>query len=188
MSVTKAKINLKEGTIELEGNEAFVSKYLEEFRKQIEQVKFPVTVTQTETVKSGEMKEKAKKKVGKTPQTVAPISLDLKAKDNKPALRDFFKEKNSQNQMENLALFAYYLKKYLNINEMKMGHVVSCCKEAQCKVPTNIPGMFKNIQHRRRWVDVLSGGESAQITTQGENFVEYDLPRKEDAATDTTAT
>jgi len=94
MSVTKAKINLKEGIIELEGSEAFVSKYLEEFRKQIQEVKSPVTVTQMEKVQTHEVKEKPKKKVGKTPQTVAPLSLDLKAKDDKPALRDFFKKKN----------------------------------------------------------------------------------------------
>jgi hypothetical protein len=188
MSVTKAKINLKEGIIELEGSEAFVSKYLEEFRKQIQEVKSPVTVTQMEKVQTHEVKEKPKKKVGKTPQTVAPLSLDLKAKDDKPALRDFFKKKNPKNHMENLTVFAFYLKKYLNINEMQMGHVVSCCKEVGCKVPTNIPEMFKNIQHRKGWVDVLTGGESAQIITQGENFVEFDLPRKEDASADKTAT
>jgi len=186
--VTKAKINLKEGTIELEGSEAFVSKYLEEFRKQIQDIKFSGTVTQTEKVKTHEVKEKPKKKVGKTPQTVAPIPLDLKKKNDKPSLRDFFKEKNPKNHMENLTVFAYYLKKYLSINEMQMGHVVSCCKEVECKVPTNIPVMFGNIQHRKGWVDILTGGESAQITTQGENFVEFDLPRKENATADKTAT
>jgi hypothetical protein len=187
--VTKAKINLKEGTIELEGSEAFVTKYLEEFRKQIQDIKFSETVTPAGKVKTHEVKEKpTKKKVGKTPQTVAPIPLDLKKKDDKPALRDFFKEKNPKSHMENLTVFAYYLKKHLNINEMQMGHVVSCCNEVERKVPSNIPMMFRNIQHFKGWVDVLTGGESAQITTQGENFVEFDLPRKENATADKTAT
>lgn len=187
--VTKAKINLKEGTVELEGSEAFVSKYLEEFRKQIQGIKFSETATPAGEVKTHEVKEKpTKKKVGKTFQTVAPIPLDLKKKDDKPALRDFFKLKNPKNYMENLTVFAYYLKKYLSINEMQMGHVVSCCKEVRCKVPANIPMMFKNIQHFKGWIDVLTGGESAQITTQGENYVEFDLPRKENVKADKTAT
>jgi len=184
-TVTKAKVNLKEGTIELEGSEAFVTKYLDAFRKEMGQIIPPPSETGEEETR-GEGKKP--KRIKKIPSTVAPISLDLKAKNGKPALRDFFKEKNPKNQMENLTVFAYYLKKHLNTNQMQLGHVVSCCKEAQCKVPTNITGMFYNIQHRKGWLDVGAGGESAQITTQGENYVEFDLPRQKPTAKGKTAT
>ena len=187
-AVTKAKLDLKLGIIELEGSEAFVTRYLDVFKQEMKGFKISEGEPDIRKGKKKEEGEKPKKKTGKTPQTVAPIPLDLKAKNSNPSLRDFFKEKNPKSHEENLTIFAYYLKKYLNINEMLMGHVVSCCKEVRCKVPTNIPTMFGNIQHRKGWVDVGTGGESAKITTQGENFVEYDLPRKEHAPTDKTAT
>jgi len=185
--VTKAKIDLKQGIIELEGSEAFVTKYLDSFKQEMISFKFPENEPDMKKGKEKKIQIE-KKKTGKTPQTVAPIPLDLKAKDSNPSLRDFFKEKDPKSYMENLTVFAYYLKKYLNINEMLMGHVVSCCNEVKHKIPTNIPNMFYNIQHRKAYVDVGTGGESVTITTQGENFVEYDLPRKEDATKDKTAT
>lgn len=183
--VTKARINLKEGTIELEGTEAFVTKYLDAFRKEIK-LPFPSEAETGE--KETKAEEKKPKRARKIPSTVAPIPLDLKAKNGKPALRDFFKEKNPRNHMENLTVFAYYLKKHLNINQMLAGHVVSCCKEVQCKVPTNIPVMFYNIQHFKGWLDVGTGGESAQITTPGENFVEFDMPRQKSTTKGKTTT
>jgi hypothetical protein len=183
MSTTKAKINLKEGTIELEGSEAFVSKHLEAFEKQIKTVT-PAQPPDEDTKKDfdEEPSEKpSRKKTPRTPQIVAPLPLDLKAKNGKPGLREFFKEKNPKNQQENLTVYAYYLKKHLKINDMQVGHVVSCAKEVKRPVPSNTPSVFKNIQHRKGWLHAGSGGESAQITIPGENYVEYDLPRKKDA-------
>jgi hypothetical protein len=190
MSTTKAKINLKEGTIELEGSEAFVSKHLETFEKQIKT--FTPVQPPEEDTKEGAGKETSekpsRKRASRTPQIVAPLPLDLKAKDGKPGLREFFKEKSPQSQQENLTVYAYYLKKQLKINDMQVGHVVSCAKEVKRPVPTNIPSLFNNIQHRKGWLDIGSGGGSAQITIPGENYVEYDLPRKKDASKNKAAT
>jgi hypothetical protein len=187
-AVTKAKIDLKLGTIELEGSEAFVTKYIDAFKQEMKGFKISEEELDLKKDKEKIEREKIKRRTGKTPQTVAPIPLDLKARDDNPSLRDFFEKKNPKSHEENLTVFAYYLKKYLNINEMLMGHVVSCCNEVKRKTPTNIPNMFYNIKHRKGWVDVGTKGESIIITTQGENFVEYDLLRKEHAPTDKTAT
>jgi hypothetical protein len=180
--VTKAKINLKEGTIELEGSEAFVTKYLEIFRKHIEEVKFPESIKTAKPVEEHEGEKLRRRK--KTPSIITPIPLDLKESDGKPSLRAFYKEKRPQTFEEKLTVFAYYLKTYKNIDTMEAGHVVTCCKEVKSKTPSNINSMFKNIKYRQGWVDFGKKEGTVTITTLGENFVEYDLPREKHAPKD----
>lgn len=189
MSVTKAKINLKEGTIELEGNEAFVSKYLDAFKQEMQ--KNVISFTETSIAPKEEAKveaEKGRKKPGKIAQTIIPIPLDLKGKDSKPSLRDFYKQKQPTNLSESVTVFAYYLKEYLKIGKMEAGHVASCCKEVGIKIPTNIPQMFYDIQHHNGWLNPSDGRKFAEINTAGENFVIHDLPRKKDVTGNKTAT
>jgi hypothetical protein len=111
---------------------------------------------------------------------IIPIPLDLKAKDGKPSLRDFYKQKNPKSASEALTVFAYYLKEHLNTTKMEAGHVVSCCKEVNRRVPRNIPQMFYDIQHQQGWLNVGEGRKYVEINTAGENLVTHDLPRKED--------
>lgn len=185
--VTKAKINLKEGTIELEGSETFVNKQLEEFMKETKDMKFPTLTqpsVQARPIPSPESGEKQpKKKAGKTIQTVQPLPLDLKG-NGFPSLRRLYEEKRPKTAMERITLFAYYLDKFLNIKEMQLGHVVTCCQEVKCKIPANIKQQFYNIQQHHAWVDVGKLGETATITTNGINLVEHDLPRQENAPED----
>ena len=179
--VTKAKINLKEGIIELEGNEDFVVKQLELFKKELQIPKTPIGGT-TSFEKDDSDKKERKKKAGKTIQTIEPIPLLLKG-DGQPSLESFYKEKKPKTSMEQLTVFAYYLQKFLSIKEMQKGHVVTCCREVKAKIPANISQMFYNIQQRHGWVDVGKFGETVTITTLGTDLVERDLPRKENATT-----
>jgi hypothetical protein len=174
------KINLKEGTIELEGSEAFVTNYLEIFRKEMQELRLPTTAKVSEPKKK--VKEEKPRRVSrKAPTTIIPIPLDLKEKDDKPSLRKFFKEKAPKSYAEKVTVFAYYLKKYLKINRMEAGHVVSCCKEVQSKAPTEISQLFYDVQRHQGWLNISNGRNFAEINLSGENFVEYDLPRKENA-------
>lgn len=140
--------------------------------------------TELETETEG--KKIQKKKSGKFVQSVEPAVVDLKG-DGNPSMKKFFDEKKPKTSMEQLTVFAYYLSKFLNIKEMQLGHVVTCCQEVKTKIPANIRQQFKNIQHRHGWLDVGKRAQSASITTLGINLVEHDLPRKEDAESDKTA-
>lgn len=167
--VTKAKINLIEGTIELEGSEAFVSKYLDEYGQEIKNLKRSVVDTSKDDQGKAETVG-TKKKAAKASQTIIPIPLDLKAKNDKPSLRDFYKQKAPSSHWESVTIFAYYLREYLKIDKIEAGHVASCCKEVGIKVPTSIPQMFYDIQHDKGWLNVSDGRRFAEINTGGREF------------------
>jgi hypothetical protein len=183
--VTKAKINIKEGIIELEGSEDFVIKQLEVFGKEIN-VKKPLANHKEETPKkenAEELDKKIKRKGIKATQTINPIPLNLKGKDDEPPLRDFYMQKNPSSQWESLVIFAYYLKEYLGINQMEAGHVAFCCNEVGIKIPKNIAQMFYDIYHIKGWLNLVDGRKYVEINTAGENLIKYDLPRKDNATT-----
>lgn len=185
--VTKAKINIKEGIVELEGSENFVSKYLEYFKQEIGKTPSP-SLSVPENKKQDEEKktDSGAKKSYSPSQTFVPIPLDLSKKDNKISLRDFYKQKQTKNQGESLVIFAYYLKKFLNIPKIEAGHVLSCCKDVGIRVPKNIPQMFYDISHNQGWLNMGEGRKYVEINIAGENLVEFDLPRKKDAKSNKT--
>lgn len=187
-ALTKAKINLKEGIIELEGSENFVTKYIEIFRKDMKQPANQAKDTATKEKNPENESKKRKKRTVKTHKAVAPIPLDLVEKSDRPALKKFYREKSPKTHMERITVFSYYLGKHLGINEMKTGHVVACCNEVKCRIPSDIPQMFYNIQHIKGWIQVGQGGQVVTISTSGINLVEHDLPRKKNVATNKTPT
>lgn len=188
-AITKAKINVREGIIELEGSEAFVSKQLEVFQQlmKVEKITLPVPVESPEK-KIADNSESPKKKPVKATQTVTPIPLDIKAKDGKPSLLDFYRSKHPDLGRESVLVFAYYLKEYLKINRIESGHVKFCCNEVNIKSPLNIPQMFYDINKEEGWFNLPEGRNSAEINTAGENYVKYDLPRKKNAKVNKTTT
>lgn len=194
--VTKAKITLKDGTIELEGSESFVTKELEAFQNLIKEIGKTTgngsdssdKPNDNEQGKSVVDKPQPKKKIMKSLQTIIPIPLNLKGDKDRSSLRDFYKEKKPRSLTESLVVFSYYLKENLKINKMEAGHVVSCCKEVGEKVPISISQMFYDIYRDHGWFNVTEKRRFAELNTAGENFVVHDLPRKENASKDKTAT
>ena len=190
VETTKAKMNLKEGTVELEGSEAFVSKYLDTFAKELKTI--PTVKTESKMVtaqpETVTVEPQKRRRIGKTPRLVAAIPLDLKEEGDKPSLKDFYKGKAPSTDMERVTVFAYYLKKYLGIDKIEAGHVVSCCKDVNSRIPADIGQTFYNAQQHYAWVKVAENGKFASVTVQGDNLVENDLPREKNATRDKTTT
>jgi hypothetical protein len=185
MSSTKAKINLKEGIIELEGSENFVIKQLDIFKDLIQNQKSPPlakapesSINQSESTDDQNSEEKKHRRKNASPKIVQPIALDLKKTDNRPSLQEFYSTKNPKTAMEKATVFAYYLKKYLNTPKIEAGHVVSCCRAVSTKVPNDIGMTFYNAQKLYAWLQLDTSGK-AEISIQGENMVEA-LPRNKD--------
>jgi hypothetical protein len=116
-TITKAKINLKEGIIELEGSEIFVTKQLEIFSQKIQNLNVSKlskpdngNEPDSDNLQSALSDDKKRRRKNATPRIVQPIALDLKQTEKRPSLKDFYKLKNPKTDMERTAVFAYYLK------------------------------------------------------------------------------
>ncbi|HSI34758.1 MAG: hypothetical protein ACAI43_13040 [Phycisphaerae bacterium] len=102
--------------------------------------------------------------------------LNLRPSDKAP-LRTFFAEKKPTSQQDQMAVIVYYLTQVLGVSNVGANHIYQSLKEVEQKVPKNIIQIVRNTAERRGWIDV-SDTNNLRVTTQGENYVEHDLPPK----------
>jgi len=182
MGDAKIKVNLKEGTVELEGSEEFVKNYWEKISNSLKSM--PV-IHSTETLppikqNSNRPQKKNSKKSGNSPKKIdlSLIPLDVKAKDNRPALSKFFEEKQPKSNQEIITLIAYYLKTYLNVSVMKYGHALFCYNEIKKPKPLNIVQLFRDTVFYKKWLVTGKEDGTVELSIAGENLVKHDLPKK----------
>jgi hypothetical protein len=193
--ITKAKINLKDGLIELEGSEDFVLRILDRYEKRL--LNEPITITQpnkkirpkepaniTRTAvmkKPNNLNSPSKipsKNIAIKPTEIPSIPINLKGDKNMPSLVDLYREKLPQTHQELITLFVYYISRYLDIPNVKLGHIVSCYNEIGAKKPKRIEQIFEEIRLFSGWLESGEGATTTKITIDGVNLVEHFLPYK----------
>jgi len=194
----KFKINVKEGSVELEGNEQFVNKHLEKFEgifkiaiqdalkfkieRNLDEVNSQASLSlPSHTVPSDSESNKkfthVHKHLSKSSVIITPLPVDLKASDNKIGLREFYKEKQPSNHYEKVAVFVYYLLKFNHLEEVKFGEILTSYEEVNDKKPS-IVDIVKNSIRYKGWLESGKEKFTARMTISGENFVKFDLPHK----------
>jgi hypothetical protein len=196
----KFKIDIKQGTVELEGSENFVDKHLDKF-EEIFTSAIKQTVTQgiihsiTDHNISALQEQNSEKKpeiskpelvkannnnnkhATKQSTSLPPIPVDLKANENKVGLREFYAEKNPSNHYEKTVVFVYYITKINKQTEVKYGEILSCYEEVNEKKPS-ITDIIKNSIRYKGWLAQGSDKFTTRLTISGENFVKFDLPQQ----------
>ncbi len=195
-SEARFTINVKEGIVELEGKESFVDKHLDRFEEIFKAavreaiangIQGQVAVRTAaalpevqEAPATPEQKPVPAKHAPRLSPTIPPIPVDLKASKDKPGLREFYAEKRPASHYEKAAVFAYYVTKFNKQSEVKYGEMLSCYEEVNEKKPS-VTDIVKNSIRYKGWLEQGSDKLSARLTISGENFVKFDLPRKEQA-------
>lgn len=114
------------------------------------------------------------------PRTISMVrDLNLRPKGKK-SFADFVSEKQPSSNFEKCAVAVYYLKNEIAAGEVTVSHVLTCFKEAHWRVPANLSNTLSLTAFRKGWVDTR-GMDNISVTTHGENLIEHDLPRKEEA-------
>lgn len=199
MSIPEAKfkINVKEGVVELEGKESFVDKHLDKFEELFKSAIRETMAQGVEyTLASNEASALPQRNIEKsfdlsrpelskahnnnkhtTKQSLPPVPVDLKAKENKIGLREFYAEKKPINHYEKTAVFVYYITKVNKQAEIKYGEILSCYEEVGEKKPS-ITDIIKNSIRYKGWLEWGSDKFTTRLTISGENFVKFDLPQQ----------
>ena len=171
----KAKINMNEGIIEVEGSEDFIIKLIDKYGKNF--------VNESVTTKSSKKKHQLEDSknirhatIIKKPIDQKPISINLEGDENIPSLSGLYVEKSPRTHQEAVTFFVHYVTKYLGIQNVHVGHIVSCYNEVNAKKPLQIERLFQEIKIFTGWLDSGSLPQTAKITISGETFVEKDLP------------
>jgi hypothetical protein len=157
-----------------------IVKYHETLQKQ--GVKFTEDVI--EGVKSGKTKKTLARPINKKPAVpslsgIETIPFDTKAGGKKPSLIDFYQEKKPSSHQEKLMVYIYYITKYTGIKNVGLGHIVYAYKATKQRMPRIIYRIIINTKNRFGRVAYDSKSKCAILTNEGEEFVEYDLPKNE---------
>jgi hypothetical protein len=114
---------------------------------------------------------------------ISPVAdLDFVPKD-KPALKAFFAEKAPATDMEQVLVVGYYLKQTLGLATFGPGHIFAGFKHVNKPIPVDLRQTMRNMKpmvgtrQGKGWLN-FTEVESARLTTEGENVVEHELPRK----------
>lgn len=187
--MTKIILNLRDGLLEVEGEESFVKEVYEDFKKLANDFKSPAhkeheprilkTVEKEgkESPKNGSSSNRKKKGVKKSVPTFVK-DLDLSVKNNSQDLKEFFKLKSPSNNMEKNVVFIYYLKTIGKVEDITLDHIYTCYKYVNEKVPGALAQSLLDTASRKGWIDT-SNMNSIQLPVAGENFVEHDMSAAE---------
>ena len=100
--------------------------------------------------------------------------LNLKPEEGK-SFQDFVNTKLPKTGYEKSLVAVYYLKEILGIKNISVNHVFTCYKDANWRVPADLYNNLAKTASSHGWIDT-SNMDDIRVTTQGENYINFDLP------------
>lgn len=135
------------------------------------------------TKNNNSRKAKKKASIGTTKKTVLTKEsyqmnkdLDLCPKGKK-SFRNFYEEKQPTTNIEFNVVAVYYMEKILSKEEITIGDVYTCYKNVDRKVPSALKQSLTDTSSSR-YGYITTINNCYTIPVVGENFVEYDLPKR----------
>lgn len=194
--VTKAKINLKEGLIELEGSEEFVGNYLDDFKDLLlegkytppqqeaeeEEPEIPPENNQPNKPKAN--KSTTKRKTTSSKRTAPKVEVerfDIHGKGDIPSLKAFMDEKKPGTKNGNIiVVIGYYLTEILGEKFFTLGQIEYAYKMLSLKRPGHLRQIMINEKNERDLYEPDAEDKSKwNLTRSGELFVSDQLPSTE---------
>ncbi|RUO20123.1 hypothetical protein [Aliidiomarina haloalkalitolerans] len=184
---TKAKISIKEGTIELEGSESFVRGYLDEFKELLKTPPRPETPQQqyqkskAPAPKKAQAKKSATPKAGAGKKSAPKVSMerfDIHGGGDIPSLEVYMEEKKPGTGNGNIiAVIGHYITEKLGEDSFSEGQIEYAYKMLKIKRPNHLRQIMINEKNKRDLFEANAADSTKwHLTRAGEIFVSDTLP------------
>jgi hypothetical protein len=188
---TKLAINLTEGTVHVEGEEAFVRSVYEDFKvylgKQLSNRPAIVTVKAQEgaaqiTDETTRRKTRANRKSGRS-ESAKPRTADYKPKFradlNLSKLDSAYDAFNPRNHPERILLFAVFLREHLQMATCTADDIYTCYStmKAKTETPEAFVQAFRDAQSKGHYID-FNSPQDIRITIVGDNHYNKKIQQK----------
>ena len=96
--------------------------------------------------------------------------------DGEPPLKNFFSQKAPRSDLEQVLVLGYYLQHTMGLSTFSPGHILSAFKHVGRPIPVDLRKTIHNMKKSKVWLG-FTRINSIRLTTEGDNFVEHQLPR-----------
>jgi hypothetical protein len=174
--MTKLKIDLRAGLVEVEGEESFVLSIYNDFKEKLPPGR--------KGIQAGAQTDRPKPVVGSRRKVGSRLKeshsvvgdLDLVGPAKVGPLKDFLVSHPCKHAQEYNTVFVYYLAK-AEIPGVSVDHVYTCYKHCGTRMPVALKQSLYDTANRTGNIDTARL-DNITITTAGENFVEHVAARR----------
>ncbi len=171
MSTPKLHINLNQGLIDVEGDEAFVREVFESFKSALTESRgnapddLPdeeITAgASSETLSRGQPKSKKRRprKTQEGSETRSGWGLYTPQLDNSLTttnLKTFFEKSKAKSHADKILTFVRFLSDELSINPCSADQIYTCYKVLREKMPEAFAQAFRDTQNKHKYIDAPS--------------------------------
>jgi hypothetical protein len=114
------------------------------------------------------------KKVDRNAGITLVANLEFRP-SGKQSLKEFWEEKNPKTDLEATLTAVYYMQHVMDLSEIGPGHVMTAFREAGKAIPVDIRQTIRNVKRNKIWLNFDSNLDGIRTTTQGENYILYDM-------------
>lgn len=194
---TKLRIDLNQGTLEVEGSEEFVTKIYNDYREKLSDmfaIQDPPAKPSSKKAKPSVKPKTSSANKGPTKKSIAGTKkasgsegallkdLDLSGKSGNTNLRDYCSQFVIKSNMERNLVFTYYLQNELEIEGIGIDHIFTCYRF----IPkTKLPGNLKQSLYdtsSKGWLAIKTIDDGISVPVAGINHIEHDLPKPNESS------
>jgi hypothetical protein len=188
VAITKLRIDLAQGVVEVEGDDSFVHEVYNDFKERllINQTFPPKSHTAENKPKSHSAfkslakpdsenppKKKRTSSRGSASGSIVK-SLNLSGGGKVERLKDFYNKYNPSSNYERNLIFVYYLQQKLELEGITIDHVFTCYRDVGIKVPKALKQSLIDTSANKGWLDT-SSTDNITVAISGINYIEHDM-------------